>query len=459
MSKSISVISEIDQLRCDVDKLQNVQSTLAQFGSDKTSIQLIKSLLLTSVSPIGDIGTESLSDEVVLESFGDTIKQKVGEWSARVLSVVKATKEKVISSLKPIWDKITQLTKKLTNGVWNTATAIKNQIKAHPYATIALVIVAMIAVVGLVGFVNRNTPSVGSDKSTMDRFISKLNEMINRIKSPLGSIKSNMKSDHLSVSILDHTDTHLAVGSSTNRLGYTKSAIATIQTKLNGLWNSLVSVVGVLGEKCSSFYSTILKKAGNDSSGSTFMNLQNADNTGPDHYWINNSSDIGSHTIEDITRRVSDIAIKGKVALRLESRVNGRPIRTKGNDLLLLLHLSGKDRANRHRIANLVSTVDITKSTSSQVSKITDEANTFVKAHGESLTDETKRWMTTELPKVVDRLKMKAKLKIFSKIAVGVTLVISVFWAMYKLISSVLVKGFEFILSNLRKLTHVVESV
>jgi hypothetical protein len=248
-------ITHLDELKTDTRKITNhiydlshIYLTVDRLGLTDSTLSSIRSSRLLSSTAIETIATESLSSrsdngtasEIALESIKEAIKIKITQWSAKILSVVKSTIDKLTNITAPIFSKIKEKMSGLRKGTYNALKASKDVIKTHPYKTATAAIASILVVAGIIAYATGHFPKSGSSASVVDSYYTRLKTMINGIKSPVGTIKADIsKTTGLTISSMTHPVD--PVSGTAVDLGWTKSATDSFINNTQSMMDSMSS--------------------------------------------------------------------------------------------------------------------------------------------------------------------------------------------------------------------------
>lgn len=238
---------EGDALSDELNQLLDAAVAVERFGMNPTAFGLLQTTHLLSGTSLDALAMENFSydkpegDEtsMALEALSDKIKDTVARWSAKIISVAKGVSDKIIHVIGGLWDTISDLTKSLTSKAWDTAKAGGRTIKAHPFKTVMAATVAVGAVAGLVALVASGSPGSFSNENALQSFMYSVQDHINKIGWPGGSIVPKMAENASKITItINPADVAKASGTAGD-LGWTASAVKAVSGQLSKAWGTL----------------------------------------------------------------------------------------------------------------------------------------------------------------------------------------------------------------------------
>lgn len=219
---------DIDSLGDEILLYENIANVLQTHGMSRTTFSILKGLgLLTSVS---SIALESLNDDdtpVAIESLIDDVKTKLSKWSAKVVSFVTSTKDKFIDMFDSLMDKLKGSTNKAVSHFSENKDNAKKYVKAHPYKTIAVGLLAAAAALAVGAFVFKAFPMF-SQAVKIPKFIQTVGTMISKIKYPFGKIAVAYSNGGTKMKVAIAAGGAAATMGTIGGLGWTKDKITEI---------------------------------------------------------------------------------------------------------------------------------------------------------------------------------------------------------------------------------------
>jgi len=269
-----SDFTELVRESSEIRNLCEIRETVSEYGLSQTSFKILNSAKFLTTTSYDSFAlenfsgnTESLS-KVALEELDNKINEKSAGWAAKILSFVKMIGSKTLAVIDPIWDKLSGMFKKIGSSAWDKTKSVGKAIKAHPYKTIMLVILAIAAVGGILAYCGSFLPGSNQAWSALGKFDSKIGELSSKIKLPWGKVNvtpGNAKN-------LNHIDVVFASKSAESipieKLGWSQSAARTCYTELSksitsfksGLGSSISRGTKVLSENISKVGHAVVPK-------------------------------------------------------------------------------------------------------------------------------------------------------------------------------------------------------
>lgn len=269
------IISEeyaIESLNTEVSQLMQTMNVIDLHGVTPSTIGVMQITGLLSSTALETIALESFKDstkaeaDLALESLGEKVKEKSAAMSAKVLKVFQSTGERISSVIKPLWDKVDALAKKVGTKTWNAAQYAGKTVKAHPYATVVAVITAIAAVAGIILFSGKSMPAAGAKPEALTAFNKRVSDMISGIKWPFGKVSASVDGGKLKTVVEG-----VAGGAPTEAIDKLKWNQAAIKSVTGQLDRALTAIKGA-GDHLGNRGSAIAKSVGDfaTTTGNTF---------------------------------------------------------------------------------------------------------------------------------------------------------------------------------------------
>ena len=249
-------------------QLSNAVVAIESYGVHPSTIGVLQATGLLNGTALESIGLESFTvskpgdaeANLALEALGEKIKEKSAAWAAKIVSVVKGGTEKLLGMLKAVWNKVTAGAKAAAGG-------IKSTVSAHPYATVAGAVAAIVAVAGVVAFATDKFPAKGGKPEAFKKFTESLGDRLGKIKWPLGKVEHSVSDDGMKL-LVNYTPSSstalMVVDQPAEKLGWTKAGVTALTGQLNRAWTSISGALGKFATKATSF-ATGVKEFAKDS--------------------------------------------------------------------------------------------------------------------------------------------------------------------------------------------------
>lgn len=264
LGDTVTMYNELETLSSSVTVIEN-------FGVTKSSFLVMKTLGLLSSTGLESFAfndnQELPSEEVVLESLTDKIKETGAKWGAKILSVITGFGEKVMGLLTPIWNKMESYFKSISNTAIEKANELKDTIKAHPYGTLITVAGAIVAVAAVAAVIAAGMPGAYANESALSSFIYKVRDTVSKIKMPFTKITTEAVLDgkNMSFVIEEAAGQTTVIPQGIKKLGYTRTAINALFSLMKSGYDKLKAAVFLVGKTILEVYgryADFLKKTG-----------------------------------------------------------------------------------------------------------------------------------------------------------------------------------------------------
>jgi hypothetical protein len=268
-----------DQIEQDIDQLLNSAIAIESFGMNKTTYVLLQKFGLLAGTSLDALGVESFGrtngddpeSQMAVESLLDTMKEKAGAWSNRVIGLAKTVSDKVVALIDSMWAGISTNVKALGSKTWDATKTAGRTMKAHPYKTVAGAAVAAVAAVGIIALVMNGMSGACANESALKTFLNRISGMVKDIKWPFGKIASEVV-EHKSATSVSYKLTTTVVKSAQTiaeegavaELGWTQSAVKAIGGSMSKLTNTVSTVGRTVGTKVVDTAKLINSKTGNE---------------------------------------------------------------------------------------------------------------------------------------------------------------------------------------------------
>lgn len=256
--------SEVLCLQNELQHLTTARDAIREHGSNPTAIALMRASGLLSGTSLDAIAIETFTQDSVdgietltaLESLDASIDEKKASWSAKIISTVKSFSVKILQVIEPIWNKISELFGKLTSKTWDATKSVGRAIKAHPYKTIMVTVVAIASVAGILAYCGSFLPGSNHGWAALGKFDTKLGELAKKIKLPFGGkvdvIGGTAKNlNHIDVVFAPRNAGSIPIAES----GWTQAAAKTCYTQLSSAMNSIKGGIGSFSSRALKVFS------------------------------------------------------------------------------------------------------------------------------------------------------------------------------------------------------------
>lgn len=246
--------SRINDVEQEVVQLFNQGNRIESEGlkpEDLKSLQMNKLLQGTALEYfIPEIFESSDFDDqeksIALEALTTKIKDKMIEWSARILTFIKNLNNKILKATTELWEKLENNISSLINNSWDKAKSLEKEIKTHPYKTAAIVVGSIVAVAAIITFTG---PAISTGKDALSNLILRLKAALEAFKSPLVKVGVEVsESGVLKASVENLTSIEMVSGNA-SKLSWSQTAVKLLFNKLKGAWRNIVSGVLTIGSK------------------------------------------------------------------------------------------------------------------------------------------------------------------------------------------------------------------
>ena len=430
--------AQIEHTSDELSGLINLLSVVDQYGVDSTSSYIIaRSPLLTSTSSL-TIALETLNHseftELALESIVSSIHDKVSKMSAHLIHVFKECGNALSKEINDLCDRINSTSKKIAHYLSNTSKSTLAKIKAHPFKTVLIVIATIGALVTVGYFINQAISGPTLDSNSATKLADKVKEMVKKIKWPF-------RGENI---------TEAAEAGTTTELGWIRSSVNEVSSKVASLKESLNKMISSIQTKCMNYLTRGLDNT------NEFKNRfihQALDNESADHFqmgseYLTAENDPNYEKIYDVTGKVSKIGLKVPPKMRSKFLTGVREVMvfSDGKELLVELPISERDSGGRLSGIAAHLKVNVHDNAKEQVDKFFSDLINFQKKTKVTITEET---LSTLRQKLLSEYIKRQRYAIINnnKLLTGGVVVIlaGIIYLLWKTIKKIVVKGLEMI--------------
>lgn len=263
---------EMEMMETEMSQLLEATAAIESYGINPAALGIMKATGLLNGTALETIGLEAygnsapsdIDSQVAVEALTDKMKEMAAKWSAKIISVVKNTGGKLMSTLSMLWEKITGSAKKAAANIKETATA-------HPYATTLAVVGSIAAVAAVVAYAGGNLPGMTAKPEMFKSFTAHIKSLFDKIKSPFMKIDTSIVGETTGKLKVAYTAVKMkAESAGIKALGWTATAVKSIEGQLGRAWSAIKTALGALSTKATSVFS-----AGVDKADGVFNKLRN----------------------------------------------------------------------------------------------------------------------------------------------------------------------------------------
>jgi ElaB/YqjD/DUF883 family membrane-anchored ribosome-binding protein len=234
--------------------------SVKRYGINPTAAHMLRSAgLLSTTSPEAIAALESLSyhdgdaaeTAIACESLWETIKTKVTQWSSKVLNFFSGAKSKLTDRLHTLFDRLKAAGQKARAMLADGTAAATKQVKAHPYKTVALVVAAAVAALGIGAWAIGALPAFG-EAASLTTFMSTLAGKVSAIKWPFGKIVATLTKSKLRIGLTIAAVGAAGAAAAIPVLGWNKMSAGEIVNDADRLVRGGVDIAGKLVSKAGS---------------------------------------------------------------------------------------------------------------------------------------------------------------------------------------------------------------
>lgn len=241
-------ISELETLANEMHTLEELHKNVSVFGMSATTVHFLKNTLLSGTS-LDAIAVESYNDNdtnqtVALEAIVDKVKETASKWSAKIVSFFSKIKASFESSVLPLLAKLKDKASDLKEKFDDSATG--KFVKAHPYVSFIAAATAISTIAAVISFYHTGVPKAAFTDKTASTFLSKIKDMLDKVKLPFGKVKTTYMADGQRFTAEVIMDSAVK-GDTVGKLGWTKNAIGNALSHVTeSISNSWKFVSGVM---------------------------------------------------------------------------------------------------------------------------------------------------------------------------------------------------------------------
>lgn len=258
---------ELESLEMEMNLLAQSMFAVETYGINPTAVHIMQVTGLLDGTAIQTLGLEAFGYEapdhpesqMALEALSGKIKEKAAQWSAKVISMASSFSSKTMGVLNPLWDKITSSVSKLSSASWDKAKEAGKVVRAHPYKTIIVVILAIAAVAGVVLFGGQALPAIGAKQAQVTKFVTDMASKINKIKWPFGDIKAVVAEGGAKFAVTVKDTGSAAKAIALDKLDWTATMVKSAGGQLGRAWTVTKQGVGEFGDRAGKIGKTIAK--------------------------------------------------------------------------------------------------------------------------------------------------------------------------------------------------------
>lgn len=235
----------LDNLETQLYRLQDVSSVISSYGLTASGVELLKSTSLMTTTALESLGITALAANdqadatkaIALEALAEDARAKAAEWSAKVVAAMVNGAKAIMTTLDPLFTKVTEMVKTLGEKTWDGAKFVGSAIKAHPYKTILIALTAAIAVVGIMSFVGTGFSATAMTNGALTTSVEKLTQLYRGIKWPFGKIKTTVTQGGLAVkATIENTAATASSMVDADKAGWTTSTIKAVSSQTKTLY-------------------------------------------------------------------------------------------------------------------------------------------------------------------------------------------------------------------------------
>lgn len=246
----------MEMLETEISMLDDSRFAVETYGINPTAAAILQTTGLLNGTALESLGLEAFGyrspkdDETMmaLEALNDKAAEQKASYAARILSAAANVGGKVLDALSAIWDKVSAAAAKVGSVVWDKTKAAGAVAKAHPYATIAVVIGAIAAVAGIVAFAG-GFPAAGATVAQLKAYASGVATKINGIKWPFGEIKATVAEQTGKLSVMVKNGSAAAKANSVKALGWTQTVAKAAAGQAGRAWTATKTATTSFGGK------------------------------------------------------------------------------------------------------------------------------------------------------------------------------------------------------------------
>ncbi len=248
------VAKKIDDIEQKVEELFAQAHHIEAVGLTSTDLAILQKNNLLSGTALEyfvpelfkDVYFDAHENEIALEALSNKIKDKLIEWSAKILSFIKNLQTKILKSLNDLWQKLDEGFTFLTQNAWDKTKVLSEEIKTHPYKTAAIVVASIVAIAAIIAFTG---PALNASKDALSNLSLRLKAALEAFKSPLVSVSTQVSDSGVLKASIDVIENVEAVSTTASKLSWSQSAIKLLRSQLKAAWHQIVSGLGVIGSK------------------------------------------------------------------------------------------------------------------------------------------------------------------------------------------------------------------
>jgi hypothetical protein len=252
-----AAFAEIDHLENRLHQLVVSTNVVERFGVDPLTLTVLKNHDLLSGTAMealdpnsfGFESKDSAETQLALEGLIANINDTAGRWSAKIVATTRTMIDKVGALITPLWDKVSSVGKRAVVALGDAATAGARTVRAHPFATVAVLVTAAVSVIGIIAYVTGGIPFSVPGLATVTNFVSKVEGMIAKIKLPFGKITTTVTRQGTKLGIAISDFAVKAQSSTVEALGWTRAGVNLLLGKLSSVASSLKTGFSALGTK------------------------------------------------------------------------------------------------------------------------------------------------------------------------------------------------------------------
>ena len=247
-------VKKIDDVEQEVEQLFRQAQHIETVGLTATDLKILqKNNLLNGTALeyfIPELFNDSYFDnhesDIALEALSTKIKDKMIEWSAKILSFIKNLQTKITKALGDLWQTLEERLSSLTQMAWDKTKALNEEIKVHPYKTAALVVASIVAVAAIIAFTG---PALSTGKDALSNLTLRLKAALDAFKSPIMTVSTQVSESGVLKATVDSVTNVEAVTATASKLSWSQTAVKLLMNQLKAAWRQIVSGIGVIGSK------------------------------------------------------------------------------------------------------------------------------------------------------------------------------------------------------------------